>query len=224
MALSAVIKRFKRTLMNFHEQLFTPALRKTLHMYMQYSPELYPPSAVEVRPASSMGVIAREYEQQQLISLLQTMQPDSPAYAAILTGIVDNSNLPNRAAINQMILQGASPNPEVLQMQQEQAQEAHQLAMRKQLAEIALIESQAGLNLARTEYEIRYKPQIEMVNAMAEARPDKEGDRQFDKLTKVADLAIKEKAVDAKNRDIASNERIATMQTRAALMRGRTNG
>jgi hypothetical protein len=215
MALSAVIKRFKRTLMNFHEQLFVPALRKTLHMYMQYSPDLYPPAPVEVRPASSMGVIAREYEQQQLISLLQTMQPDSPAYAAILTGIVDNSNLPNRAEINATIMQGTQPDP----AQQQMAQSMQELAYRKELAQIALIESQAGLNLARAEYEARYKPQIEMVNAMAEARPDKEGDRQFDKLTKIADLAIKEKAVDTRNRDISSNERIAAMQTRAALLR-----
>jgi len=215
MALSAVIKRFKRTLMNFHEQLFVPALRKTLHMYMQYSPDLYPPAPVDVRPASSMGVIAREYEQQQLISLLQTMQPDSPAYAAILTGIVDNSNLPNRAEINATIMQGTQPDPAQAKM----AQDLQSLEIRKKLAEIALIESQAGLNLARTEYEARYKPQIEMVNAMAEARPDKEGDRQFEKLTKVADLAIKEKAVDSRNRDIESNERIAAMQTRAALLK-----
>lgn len=220
MALSAVIKRFKRTLMNFHEQLFVPALRKTLHMYMQYSPELYPPAPVEVRPASSMGVIAREYEQQQLISLLQTMQPDSPAYAAILTGIVDNSNLPNRATINAQIMQGAQPDPQSQQMQQQ----LQQLQLRKALAEVAVLESQAGLNFARAEYEAKYKPQIEMVNAMAEARPDKEGDRQFDKLVKIGTLAVQEKKVDTQRADIASNERIAAMQTRAALFRSKPNG
>ena len=217
MALSAVIKRFKRTLMNFHEQLFVPALRKTLHMYMQYSPDLYPPVPVEVRPASSMGVIAREYEQQQLISLLQTMQPDSPAYAAILTGIVDNSNLPNRGAINAQIIQGTQPDPQTQQMQQT----LQQLQLRKALAEVAVLEAQAGLTLARTEYEAKYKPQIEMVNAMAEARPDKEGERGFDKLVKIADIAVREKAVDEKAKDRESNERIATMQTRAALLRNR---
>jgi hypothetical protein len=151
-----------------------------------------------------MGVIAREYEQQQLISLLQTMNPESPAYSAILTGIVDNSNLPNRATINATILQGSQPDPK----QQEMAQVLHQLEIRKRMAEIALIESQAGLNLAKTEYEKTYKPQIEMVNAMAEARPDNEGDRDFDKLVSIAEIAIKEK-------DIESNERITAMQTLA---------
>lgn len=201
MALSAVIKRFKRTLMNFHEQLFVPALRKTLHMYMQYSPQRYPSIPVTVTPATAMGVIAREYEQQQLISLLQTMKPDSPAYSAILGGIVENSNLPNRAEIAQAIVQANQPDPEQAQMQKT----LQELAIRKEMALITEIESRAGLNLARMEYEKTYKPQIEMVNAMAEARPDQEGDRDFDKLVSIAELAVKEK-------DIDSNERITAMQ------------
>lgn len=215
MALSAVIKRFKRTLMNFHEQMFVPALRKTLHMYMQFSPNRYPAMPVTVKPATAMGVIAREYEQQQLVSLLQTMKPDTPAYTAILTGIVENSNLPNRAALNEMIMQGMEGDPEQAAMQKQM----QQLAVRKAMAEVVVIESQAQLNLARAEYEKMYKPQIEMVNAMAEARPDKEGDRQFDKLVKIADIAVKEKAVDNKAKDIASNERIVAMQTRADMIK-----
>lgn len=201
MALSAVIKRFKRTLMNFHEQMFVPALRKTLHMYMQYSPQRYASIPVVVAPATAMGVIAREYEQQQLISLLQTMKPDSQAYTAILGGIIENSNLPNRAQITQMVIQSSQPSPE----EQKNAEEMRQLAIRKEMALITEIESRAGLNLARMEYEKTYKPQIEMVNAMAEARPDQEGDRDFDKLVSIAELAVKEK-------DIDSNERITAMQ------------
>lgn len=221
MALSAVIKRFKRTLMNFHEQLFVPALRKTLYMYMQYSPQRYPALPVQVKPATSMGVIAREYEQQQLVSLLNTMKPESPAYNAILSGIVENSNLPNRGNIVEMIVQASQPDPEQVQMQRQM----QELALRKAMAEVVVIESQANLNMARAEYEARFKPQIEMVNAMAEARPDKEGDRQFDKLVKIADLAVREKAVDERGKDRESNERIAAMQTRAALMKRQgTNG
>jgi hypothetical protein len=201
MALSAVIKRFKRTLMNFHEQMFVPALRKTLHMYMQYSPQRYAALPVVVAPATAMGVIAREYEQQQLISLLQTMKPESQAYTAILSGIIENSNLPNRADITKMVIQSSQPSPE----EQQNAEQMRQLAIRKELALITEIESRAGLNLARMEYEKTYKPQIEMVNAMAEARPDQEGDRDFDKLVSIAELAVKEK-------DIDSNERITAMQ------------
>ena len=201
MALSAVIKRFKRTLMNFHEQLFVPALRKTLYMYMQYAPQRYPAVPVTVKPATSMGVIAREYEQQQLVSLLNTMKPESPAYNAILAGIVENSNLPNRGEIIEMIAQSGAPDPE----QQALQKQMQELALRKAMAEVVEVESRAQLNIARAEYEKTYKPQIEMVNAMAEARPDKEGDREFDKLVSVAELAIKEK-------DIDSNERITAMQ------------
>jgi len=60
-----------------------------------------------------------------------------------------------------------------------------------------------------------------MVNAMAEARPDKDGDRQFDKLVKIGTLAVKEKQVDNQRLDIASNERITRMQTMAKLASAR---
>jgi hypothetical protein len=179
-------------------------------MYMQYAPQRYPALPVTVKPATSMGVIAREYEQQQLVSLLNTMKPESPAYNAILSGIVENSNLPNRGEIIEMIVQSAQPDPE----QQEMQKQMQQLALRKAMAEVVEVESRASLNLARAEYEKTYKPQIEMVNAMAEARPDKEGDREFDKLVSVAELAIKEK-------DIDSNERITAMQMAAKEQEGR---
>ena len=47
-------------------------------------------------PASTMGIMAREYEQQQFIALLQTLGPDSKIVPLVLKGIIENSSLSKR--------------------------------------------------------------------------------------------------------------------------------
>jgi hypothetical protein len=201
MVLSGMIKRQKRTLFSFYDEFLMPAVQKTAWRYMQFNPEEYPAQDYEFVPASMMGITAREYETSQLVALLQAIPQESPAAQGILTGIVQNSSLQNREAIIEMMQTPPQPDPQAQQRQDMM----FQLEVRAKMAEIAKLEAEAGLTIARTEYEATYKPQIEMVNAMAEARPDKEGDRDFDKLVTIAELAIKEK-------DQASNERIAQMQ------------
>ena len=67
---------------------------------------------------ATLGIIAREYEQQQLIALLQTLGPDTPVLPMILKGIIASSSLPNRAEMIQQLEQMMQPNPEQQQMQQ----------------------------------------------------------------------------------------------------------
>jgi hypothetical protein len=42
MSLGAIIKRHKRTLINFQEAFLIPFIEKAAHRYMQFNPELYP--------------------------------------------------------------------------------------------------------------------------------------------------------------------------------------
>lgn len=204
MSISASIKRFKRTLMNFHEQLLMPAIEKTLWRYMQYDPARYPANPFACKPATLMGMVAREYEQSQLAMLLQTTGPDNPAYMPILIGLINNSSLPGRADIISAIQQGSKPSPEQQQMQQ--------LQVREQLAKVMDLEAKAGLNMAKADYERMYKPRIDMISALAQqSNPD-----PTDKLVKVGELALKEKAIDQKAEDTRSNERIAQIQADAA--------
>jgi uncharacterized small protein (DUF1192 family) len=201
MSLSGMIKRTKRVLFNFYDECFVPGIEKMAWMLMQYDPDRFPAGDFDFVPTTMMSVSAREYETAQLVQLLQTVSPETPAYPHLIAGIVQNTSLHNREQIVQTLEQASQPNPE----QQKLQQQMQDLAIRKEMASIAEIESRAGLNIARAEYERTYKPQIEMVNAMAEARPDQEGDRDFDKLVNIAELAIKEK-------DIESNEKITKMQ------------
>jgi hypothetical protein len=62
MSMGAIIKRHKRTLINFQESFLIPMIEKTAWRYMQFDPEHYPVSDYKFIPSSSLGVIAREYE------------------------------------------------------------------------------------------------------------------------------------------------------------------
>ena len=70
MSLGAIIKRHKRTLINFQQSFLIPFVEKAAWRYMQFDPESYPVSDYKFVATSSLGIIAREYEVTQLTQLL----------------------------------------------------------------------------------------------------------------------------------------------------------
>jgi hypothetical protein len=59
MSLGAIIKRHKRTLINFQESFLIPFVTKVAHRYMQFEPEIYPVNDYKFEVVSSLGIIAR---------------------------------------------------------------------------------------------------------------------------------------------------------------------
>ena len=133
MSLGAIIKRHKRTLINFQESFLIPFVTKAAHRYMQFNPERYPVADYKFHTSSSLGIIAREYEVTQLVQLLQTMKPDSPMYSQLIMSIVDNMNLANREELLAALQQANQPNPQ-----------AQQMAMVAQQAQIEFQQSQTA--------------------------------------------------------------------------------
>ena len=208
MSLGAIIKRHKRTLINFQESFLIPMIEKTAWRYMQFDPDNYPVSDYKFVPSSSLGVIAREYEVGQLVQLLQTVGQDNPVYPMLISAVVDNMGLSNREELMAQMQQAAQPNPEAQQMQQMQMQMQMQTAqLQMQLLEAQVAETQAKAQ----KYAIEAQLEPEVVKAkMAAALSTnlQEGnadDSEFAKRAKIAELMLKE-------RDIVSNERIATLQ------------
>ena len=72
--LGAIIKRHKRTLINFQQSFLLPFVKKAAYRYMQFDPENYPVADYKFNATSTLGIIAREYEVTQLVQLLQTME------------------------------------------------------------------------------------------------------------------------------------------------------
>ena len=208
MSLGAIIKRHKRTLINFQESFLIPMIEKTAWRYMQFDPDNYPVSDYKFVPSSSLGVIAREYEVTQLVQLLQTVGQDNPIYPMLISAVVDNMGISNREELMAQMQQAAQPNPEAQQMQQQQMQ----MQMQVQQLQMQLLQAQVAETQAKAQkYAIEAQLEPEVVKAkMAAALSTnlQEGnadDSEFAKRAKIAELMLKE-------RDITSNERIATLQ------------
>lgn len=211
MAVASIIKKYKRTLTNFQEDFLMPFIKKAAFRYMQFDPERYPSVDMNFVPTATLGIMAREYEQQQFIALLQTLGPNTPVLPVILKGIVANSSLSNRYEMMAELEKMSQPNPEQQQMQMMQ----QQLQLQTAQAQLALLQAQTAdkaANAQQTQVETQMMP-VELQAKMVQAASTNlnQGD-DFERRLKLADLMLKEKNVNLKVADIASNERIAAMQ------------
>ena len=209
MAIASIIKKYKRTLVNFQEDFLMPFIKKAAFRYMQFDPERYPSVDLNFVPTATLGIIAREYEQQQFIGLLQTLGPNTPVLPLILKGIVGNSSFTNRYELLAALEQMSQPDPQAQQMQQAQ----QQLALQAAQAQIAVSTTQAEQNRAeatKTMIEAQLMPEEIKAKVIASTtvnlpNQDDLASREFDKRVKIADLMLKEQ-------DIKNKGKIVEMQ------------
>ena len=202
MAVASIIKKYKRTLVNFQEDFLIPFIKKAAFRFMQFDPERYPSVDMNFIPTATLGIIAREYEQQQFIGLLQTLGADTPVLPILLKGIVGNSSLSNRMELIAKLDEMMQPNPEAQQMQQMQ----QQLAMQAAQANIAVQTTQAEQNRAeatKLSVEAQLMPQevqAKMSASLTKNLPNQDdlASKEFDKRVKIAELMLKE--ADIKNK------------------------
>ena len=216
MSLGAIIKRHKRTLINFQESFLIPFVTKAAHRYMQFNPENYPVADYKFHTSSSLGIIAREYEVTQLVQLLQTMQPDSPMYSQLIMSIVDNMNLANREELVASLQQASQPNPEAQQAQQA-AQQA-QLAF--QASQTAALQGQATESQARAQKlaaEASVVPQeleIDRIKAVtANLKTGDADDKEFQKRLKISEQLLKEREVAVKEQGKPNDNTVPVQQS-----------
>jgi len=208
MGLGAIIKRHKRTLINFQENFLIPLVEKAACRYMQFEPELYPAKDYKFVASSSLGIIAREYEVTQLVQLLQTMSPESPMYPMLVESIVDNMGLANREAIIAQLRQVNQPNPEQQQMQQMQQQMAVEQAkssIENLKAQTAEIISRVQQNNVETQL-LPIEEETKRIAALAKSV----GLDEFQRLVKYAELELKEKELDVKEKISESQLKMAS--------------
>jgi hypothetical protein len=129
---SASIKRQKRTLMNFQNTFLIPMVNKAMWRKIQFDVDRYPVTDYKFIPYSTMGIMAKELEMQQMVQMLKAIPKDSPAFNVILLAMFQNSSIHNRDAIVFALQQGQEVNPEMEQMQQA----AIELQMQQAQAEI----------------------------------------------------------------------------------------
>jgi len=201
MSLGAIIKRHKRTLINFQESFIIPFVTKAAHRYMQFDPESYPVSDYKFVASSSLGIVAREYEVTQLVQLLQTMPADSPLYLSLIQSIIDNMNLSNREELIAKLTEASQPNPEA----QQAAQAAQQVQLEFQQSQTNALNGQAAESQARAQklaVESQAIP-VELENARLKAvttnlQAGDQDDKEFERRIKVANTLLKEREIAVK--------------------------
>ena len=150
---SASIKRQKRTLMNFQNTFLIPLINKAMYRKIQFDVDRYPVTDYKFVPYSTMGIMAKELEMQQMVQMLQAIPKDSPAFNVILLAMMQNSSIHNRDQIVFALTQGQEENPEMAQMEQ---------------MGIELTMQQAQANIAKTQAEAQEeqaKAQLHMAQA-----------------------------------------------------------
>ena len=131
---SGSIKRQKRTMANIELNFLNKGVEKAAYRMMQFDPDRYPVQDVKFKAASTLGLMARELEQQQLTTLLQTTEPNGTGYWMLMKSIYENSSISDReemiAIAEQKLaesMQPPQPDPlaqakmQELQMKQQQA-------------------------------------------------------------------------------------------------------
>jgi hypothetical protein len=212
-AMAAIIKKYRRTLTNFQEDFLIPFIKKAAYRYMQFDPERYPSVDIQFLPTATLGIMAREYEQAQLIALLQTLGPDTPVLPLVLKGIIHNSGLSNKGELEAALQQMSQPNPQAQALQQQQ----QMLQMEALQAQIMVNASQAKQNEAeaiKTQIEAQLKPkevEAKLASMLTQNLPNNAdlASQEFDKRVKIAELMLKEA-------DIKNKSKIVEMQMHKA--------
>jgi len=208
LAMSSIIKKNKQALTNFQEDYLLPMVKKVAFRYMQFDPDRYPSQDFKFVPIASLGMVAKEYEQQQFIGLLQTLGPQSPVVPLILRGIVESSSLSNKEELSAALQQLAQPDPQQQQMAQMQ-QEAQMQLLQAQVAQLQgqAMESQADAQEAQARaqkllVEAQLLPEqarIELVKGLSANMVDP-SEQEFERRAKVAELLLKERDIDVREK------------------------
>jgi hypothetical protein len=209
MALSGLMKKNKRALINFQEDFLIPFITRAAWRFMQFDPERYPVQDFKFMPLSTMGMIAREYEQQQMIGLMQTLGPQSPITPVLLQGIIQSSSLGNRDEIVATLQKMAQPDPKQAAIQEANMTveiEGKHALVEKTKADAA--KSMAEAQKTMIEAQLAPKEvEAKVVNAVSQNLPsnDDQAQKEFDRRVKIAELMLKEA-------DLKNNTKIVELQ------------
>ena len=216
MATATLIKKYKRTLVNFQEDFLIPFIYKAAWRYMQFDPERYPSMDVKFLPTATLGIIAREYEQKQLAFLIQTLGANSPITPVLMGGILKNSSLSNREEMLEQMMKMSQPDPAQAQMAQQKGQMDMQL-IQAQIAEIqakaqkAGVEAQLAPQVANADV-VKIDKQIELEYLNAKHNMEQEQARSTNDVTIEREQAQGDIAVKQYEADLKANNETAKLE------------
>jgi hypothetical protein len=147
------IKRSKRAMRNVETKFLDKIIQKSLWRYMEFDPERYPQD-FKFQVNSTMGIMAREFEQTMLTQMLQVIPPESPIFPAVIKGIIENSASANKSELMGALKAMMTPDPQaeqkkqMMEMLQFEGMKA-EVDEKKEKANLARAQAQAAMANAR---------------------------------------------------------------------------
>jgi len=197
-ALSGIIKKNKKTLVNFQETFLIPFIEKSAWRFMQFDAENFPVKDFKFVPAGSLGMLAREVEQLQFINLMKTLGPDSPLMPILMQGVIKTSSLPNKEQLLKQIEASGQPDPQAEQLQQME----QQLMMQNAQLDLAGKEAEVMKTKAETEsivVDTQLRPkeaEAKIMQVLTTNLNEDDEDKSFAKRVQIAELMLKEADLD----------------------------
>lgn len=151
---SVFVKRAKLTMDNVERNFLQPLIKKMLMRYVQFDSR-YPKKDTKFVINGSLGMVAREMEQQGTIQMISLVPQGSATQKELIKGYVESSSMPNKAKILKAL--------EADSQQTEAQQQAQQMQMQAQQLELQRMQ----LDNQKTQSEMQ-KMSVEMQKLMAE--------------------------------------------------------
>lgn len=184
LAVSSFLKKAKKGIRNFNEDVVIPFVNMAARMFIQLDPDNYQPTDVTFTAIGTMGAMAREIEQAHALNLMKTVPADSPGWWMLFRAVMVNSNFKDKEAMVQfadaMLEQSVQPKDNPLQEAQireienkieNQTQDTRTNRVRA-LAETARV----ALEMADSDVESA-KTMSEVILNLAKAEGEEEGDQ-----------------------------------------------
>jgi hypothetical protein len=150
------LKRSKRTMRRVEKYLDT-LVTKSLWRYMQFDKPRYPQD-MKFKVSGTIGIMAREVENQQLVQMLGFVPPESPAHGLIIQALFENTNSADKDTLKKAVeAMNQPPSEEEQQMQQKQQQlqmQMQELEVAEMAAKVAKLEAEAKLAEAKSVHEM----------------------------------------------------------------------
>lgn len=213
-ALSGIIKKNKRTLVNFQENFLIPFVEKAAWRFMQFDSQNFPVKDWKFIPTGTLGMLAREVEQLQFINLMKTLGPDSPLMPILMQGVIEGSSLPNKQQLLAQLNQAQQPSPEQQQMQQ-MAQMVQVETAKATIADLQASAMEKQARAQKTMVEANLAPEetkAKIVGALSTNLSESPDDKAFKKRVEIANLMLKEKDLTLKEKDAQQNAEIVKLQ------------
>jgi hypothetical protein len=151
---------------------------------------------------------------------MKTIGADNPLMPILMQGVIEGSALPNKQQLLEQLAASQQPNPQ----QQQQEQMALQIQLETAKATIAGLQAEAGKTQAETQQivvDTQLAPQVaqaKLVTALSTNIKKGEGDDiEFERRAKIAELMIKERDLDLKERNMDQDLLIVSKQMQNPL-------